>query len=114
MGIVPTVLLQYCAGKGLDVEAGRSGKGLWFPEELSSGQSQSPGWFSSAEARPGERSYSLLCSHHHVFFILIDSGFLLPPWAVPELQPAIPISQSPSGLQLPAPSAAPPAVPATW
>lgn len=52
---MPTVLLHYCAGKGLDEEAGRRGKGLRFPEEPSAGQSQSPGWFPSAEARPGER-----------------------------------------------------------
>jgi len=55
MKIVPPVLLHYCVGKVLDVEAGRSGKGLRFPEELSSGQSQSPSWFPSKEARPGER-----------------------------------------------------------
>lgn len=52
---MPTVVLHYCAGKGLAVEAGRSGQGLRFPEELSSGQSQSPSCFPSAEARPGER-----------------------------------------------------------
>lgn len=55
MRIVPPVLLHYCAGKGLAVEAGRSGKGPRFPDELPSGQSQSPGWFPSAEARPGEK-----------------------------------------------------------
>lgn len=55
MRIVPTVLLHYCAGKGLDMEVGRSGKGLRFPEELSSGQSQNPGRFPSAETRPDER-----------------------------------------------------------
>lgn len=41
MRIVPPVLLHYCAGKGLEREAGRGGKGLQLPEELSPGQSQS-------------------------------------------------------------------------
>lgn len=39
------LLCSCTAGKSLKCRLGRSGQGLRFPEEPSSGQSQSPGWY---------------------------------------------------------------------
>ena len=49
-----------------------------------------------------------------LFPLTIDTGVLLFPWTVSQLQPAVPTSVSPGGLQPPARSAAASAVPAAW
>lgn len=50
----------------------------------------------------------------HLSPLTVDPGVLLFPWTVSQLQPAIPTSVSPGGLQPPAWSAAAAAIPAAW